>query len=99
MHDSAYFWAHARPPATRPTSSVRTAPASSRPESNATSSADITGPGKISLVSKSGTLTYQMMYELRTSASPLHGIGGDPVIGTTHIDALQAFQEPETGRS
>jgi succinyl-CoA synthetase alpha subunit len=59
---------------------------------------DITGPGKIGLVSKSGTLTYQMMYELRdigfTSAV---GIGGDPIIGTTHIDCLRAFQDdPET---
>ena len=59
---------------------------------------DITGPGKIGLVSKSGTLTYQMMYELRdigfTSAV---GIGGDPIIGTTHIDCLKAFQDdPET---
>ena len=58
----------------------------------------IAGKGPIGLVSKSGTLTYQMMYELRdfgfTSAI---GIGGDPVIGTTHIDALQAFEDdPET---
>jgi len=60
--------------------------------------ANITGPCKIGLVSKSGTLTYQMMYELRdigfTSAV---GIGGDPVIGTTHIDCLQAFEDdPDT---
>ncbi len=60
--------------------------------------ADITGPGRIGLVSKSGTLTYQMMYELRDIGfSTAVGIGGDPVIGTTHIDCLQAFQEdPET---
>ena len=60
--------------------------------------ADITGPGRIGLVSKSGTLTYQMMYELRDFGfSSAVGIGGDPVIGTTHIDALQAFQDdPET---
>jgi succinyl-CoA synthetase alpha subunit len=60
--------------------------------------ADITGPGKIGLVSKSGTLTYQMMYELRDIGfSTCVGIGGDPVIGTTHIDALAAFQDdPET---
>jgi succinyl-CoA synthetase alpha subunit len=47
---------------------------------------------------KSGTLTYQMMYELRDIGfSTAVGIGGDPVIGTTHIDCLQAFQEdPET---
>jgi len=60
--------------------------------------ADITGPGKIGLVSKSGTLTYQMMYELRDLGfSTAIGIGGDPIIGTTHIDALAAFQaDPET---
>jgi succinyl-CoA synthetase alpha subunit len=60
--------------------------------------ADITGPGKIGLVSKSGTLTYQMMFELRDIGfSTCVGIGGDPVIGTTHIDALQAFEDdPET---
>ncbi|MGH3686610.1 MAG: succinate--CoA ligase subunit alpha [Pseudonocardiaceae bacterium] len=56
--------------------------------------ANITGPGKIGLVSKSGTLTYQMMYELRDIGfSTCVGIGGDPVIGTTHIDALQAFED------
>jgi succinyl-CoA synthetase alpha subunit len=60
--------------------------------------ADITGPGRIGLVSKSGTLTYQMMYELRDLGfSTAVGIGGDPIIGTTHIDALAAFQEdPDT---
>jgi succinyl-CoA synthetase alpha subunit len=60
--------------------------------------ADITGAGPIGLVSKSGTLTYQMMYELRDLGfSSGVGIGGDPVIGTTHIDALQAFEaDPET---
>jgi len=60
--------------------------------------ADITGTGPIGLVSKSGTLTYQMMFELRDIGfSTAIGIGGDPVIGTTHIDALRAFQDdPET---
>jgi len=60
--------------------------------------ADITGAGPIGLVSKSGTLTYQMMYELRDIGfSTAVGIGGDPVIGTTHIDCLRAFQDdPET---
>ena len=60
--------------------------------------ADITGPGPIGLVSKSGTLTYQMMYELRDLGfSTGIGIGGDPVIGTTHIDALSAFEaDPDT---
>ena len=60
--------------------------------------ATIAGAGRIGLVSKSGTLTYQMMYELRDIGfSTCIGIGGDPVIGTTHIDALKAFQDdPET---
>ncbi len=60
--------------------------------------ADIAKAGRIGLVSKSGTLTYQMMYELRDIGfSTCVGIGGDPVIGTTHIDCLQAFQDdPET---
>jgi succinyl-CoA synthetase alpha subunit len=60
--------------------------------------ADITGSGPIGLVSKSGTLTYQMMYELRDFGfSTGIGIGGDPVIGTTHIDALAAFEaDPDT---
>ena len=60
--------------------------------------ANIAGPGKIGLVSKSGTLTYQMMYELRDFGfSTAVGIGGDPIIGTTHIDCLEAFeQDPET---
>jgi len=60
--------------------------------------ADITSEGRIGLVSKSGTLTYQMMYELRDIGfSTCVGIGGDPVIGTTHIDCLRAFAaDPET---
>ncbi|MBM2619269.1 succinate--CoA ligase subunit alpha [Actinoplanes sp. LDG1-06] len=60
--------------------------------------ADITPGGRIGLVSKSGTLTYQLMYELRDFGfSTAVGIGGDPVIGTTHIDALKAFQDdPDT---
>ncbi|NLG56120.1 MAG: succinate--CoA ligase subunit alpha [Rhodococcus sp.] len=60
--------------------------------------ANISGTGPIGLVSKSGTLTYQMMYELRDFGfSTAIGIGGDPVIGTTHIDAIEAFEkDPET---
>ena len=60
--------------------------------------ADIAGAGRIGLVSKSGTLTYQMMYELREFGfSTAVGIGGDPIIGTTHIDCLEAFEaDPET---
>ncbi len=60
--------------------------------------ASISGPGRIGLVSKSGTLTYQMMFELRDIGfTTAVGIGGDPIIGTTHIDCLQAFQDdPDT---
>ncbi len=60
--------------------------------------ANITVKGPVGLVSKSGTLTYQMMYELRDLGfSTAIGIGGDPIIGTTHIDALEAFEnDPET---
>ncbi|BBY19718.1 succinate--CoA ligase subunit alpha [Mycolicibacterium litorale] len=60
--------------------------------------ANITDSGPVGLVSKSGTLTYQMMYELRDFGfSTAIGIGGDPVIGTTHIDAIEAFEkDPDT---
>jgi len=60
--------------------------------------ANIADAGRIGLVSKSGTLTYQMMYELREYGfSTAVGIGGDPIIGTTHIDCLEAFQaDPDT---
>lgn len=60
--------------------------------------ADITTEGIIGLVSKSGTLTYQMMYELKDLGfTTAIGIGGDPIVGTTHIDALAAFEkDPET---
>lgn len=60
--------------------------------------ADITKSGRIGLVSKSGTLTYQLMYELRDIGfSTCVGIGGDPVVGTTHIDCLAAFEgDPDT---
>ncbi len=58
--------------------------------------AHISGPGRIGLVSKSGTLTYQMMYELRDHGfSTAVGIGGDPVVGLKHIDVLQAFEEDD----
>jgi succinyl-CoA synthetase alpha subunit len=98
VHDSTYFWAHAQGGSTRiigPNCPGLISPG----RSNAgIIPANITKQGKIGLVSKSGTLTYQMMYELRDIGfSTAVGIGGDPVIGTTHIDCLQAFQEdPET---
>ncbi|KQS73482.1 succinate--CoA ligase subunit alpha [Modestobacter sp. Leaf380] len=98
VKDSTEFWAYAQGKSTRiigPNCPGLISPG----RSNAgIIPADITQAGKIGLVSKSGTLTYQMMYELRDIGfSTAIGIGGDPVIGTTHIDALQAFQDdPET---
>jgi succinyl-CoA synthetase alpha subunit len=98
VHDSTYFWAHAQGGTTRiigPNCPGLISPG----RSNAgIIPANITKQGRIGLVSKSGTLTYQMMYELRDIGfSTCVGIGGDPVIGTTHIDCLQAFQDdPET---
>ena len=58
----------------------------------------IAGKGPVGLVSKSGTLTYQMMFELKDYGfTTAIGIGGDPVIGTSHIDALEAFEkDPDT---
>ncbi len=100
VHDSAYFWAHAVAKGNKTRIIGPNCPGLISPgKSNAgIIPADITGPGKIGLVSKSGTLTYQMMYELRDIGfSSAVGIGGDPIIGTTHIDALEAFeQDPET---
>jgi succinyl-CoA synthetase alpha subunit len=98
VHDSTSFWAHAQGGSTRiigPNCPGLISPG----RSNAgIIPANITQQGRIGLVSKSGTLTYQMMYELRDIGfSTCVGIGGDPVIGTTHIDCLQAFQDdPET---
>ncbi|GAA3267077.1 MULTISPECIES: succinate--CoA ligase subunit alpha [Dactylosporangium] len=100
VHDTAYFWAHAQATGNATRIIGPNCPGIASPgKSNAgIIPADITGPGKIGLVSKSGTLTYQMMYELRDIGfSTAIGIGGDPVIGTTHIDALAAFEgDPET---
>jgi len=100
VHDSATFWAHAVAKGNKTRIIGPNCPGVISPgKSNAgIIPANITGPGKIGLVSKSGTLTYQMMYELRDIGfSTAVGIGGDPIIGTTHIDALEAFQaDPET---
>jgi succinyl-CoA synthetase alpha subunit len=99
VHDSAYFWAHAVATGNKTRIIGPNCPGIISPgKSNAgIIPADIAGAGKIGLVSKSGTLTYQMMYELREIGfSSAIGIGGDPVIGTTHIDALEAFEaDPE----
>src|SRR6478672_2570968 len=100
VHDSAWFWAHAVANGNRTRIIGPNCPGIISPgKSNAgIIPADIAGAGKIGLVSKSGTLTYQMMYELRDIGfSTGIGIGGDPIIGTTHIDALEAFQnDPDT---
>jgi succinyl-CoA synthetase alpha subunit len=100
VHDAAYVWAHACAKGNQTRIIGPNCPGIISPgKSNAgIIPADIAGPGRIGLVSKSGTLTYQMMYELREIGfSTAIGIGGDPVIGTTHIDALEAFQaDPET---
>ncbi|SFN10140.1 succinyl-CoA synthetase alpha subunit [Pseudonocardia ammonioxydans] len=110
VHDSAYFWAHAVATGPEQPGTPHTTPRTriigpncpgiiSPGKSNAgIIPANIAGPGKIGLVSKSGTLTYQMMFELRDFGfSTAIGIGGDPVIGTTHIDALAAFEaDPDT---
>jgi succinyl-CoA synthetase alpha subunit len=100
VHDTAYFWAHAVATGNRTRIIGPNCPGLISPgKSNAgIIPADITGPGSIGLVSKSGTLTYQMMYELRdVGFSSAVGIGGDPIVGTTHIDALQAFEDdPDT---
>ena len=100
VHDTAAFCAHARTSPVRARIIGPNCPGVISPgASNAgIIPADITGPGRIGLVSKSGTLTYQMMFELRDIGfSTCVGIGGDPVIGTTHIEALQAFEDdPDT---
>jgi succinyl-CoA synthetase alpha subunit len=99
VHDSTEFYAHALKVGKSRIIGPNCPGITSPGKSNAgIIPADITPGGRIGLVSKSGTLTYQMMYELRDFGfSTCVGIGGDPVIGTTHIDCLQAFQDdPET---
>ncbi|MCC3652156.1 MULTISPECIES: succinate--CoA ligase subunit alpha [Streptomyces] len=100
VHDTAAFWAHAGAQGHKTRIVGPNCPGLISPgQSNAgIIPADITNAGRIGLVSKSGTLTYQMMYELRDLGfSSAVGIGGDPVIGTTHIDALAAFEaDPDT---
>lgn len=98
VQDSAEFWAYAQGKKTRiigPNCPGIITPGEALA---GITPANIAGKGPIGLVSKSGTLTYQMMFELRDFGfSTAIGIGGDPIIGTTHIDALEAFEaDPET---
>ncbi|MBZ6079815.1 succinate--CoA ligase subunit alpha [Streptomyces olivaceus] len=95
VHDSAAFWSYAGKKGNKTRIIGPNCPGIITPgQSNVgIIPGDITKPGRIGLVSKSGTLTYQMMYELRDIGfSTAVGIGGDPIIGTTHIDALAAFE-------
>jgi succinyl-CoA synthetase alpha subunit len=99
VHDTAWALAHVRRTGTSRIIGPNCPGIASPGKSNAgIIPSDITGGGRIGLVSKSGTLTYQLMYELRDIGFTTSvGIGGDPIIGTTHIDCLQAFQDdPET---
>src|SRR5689334_19697658 len=94
VHDTAAFYQYAKDAGTTRIIGPNCPGLISPGKSNAgIIPADITPQGRIGLVSKSGTLTYQMMYELREFGfSTCVGIGGDPVIGTTHIDCLDAFE-------
>jgi len=99
VKDSAEFWTYARQAGTTRIIGPNCPGVISPGASNAgIIPAGIAGAGRIGLVSKSGTLTYQMIYELRDLGfSTAVGIGGDPIIGTTHIDCLEAFQnDPDT---
>jgi succinyl-CoA synthetase alpha subunit len=63
-------------------------------------SGDIFAPGRVGLVSRSGTLTYQLVDNLArrdVGQSTVIGIGGDPIIGTDFVDALRLFDDdPDT---
>ena len=99
VKDSAEFWTYARQAGTTRIIGPNCPGVISPGACNAgIIPANIAGPGRVGLVSKSGTLTYQMMYELRDYGfSTAVGIGGDPIIGTTHIDCLAAFEaDPDT---
>ena len=100
VHDSAYFWQYAIDKGNKTRIIGPNCPGIITPGEALAgiTPANITKKGPVGLVSKSGTLTYQMMYELRDLGfSTAIGIGGDPVVGTTHIDALAAFEaDPET---
>ncbi len=98
VQDSADFWAYAQGKGTRiigPNCPGIITPGEALA---GITPATISGSGPVGLVSKSGTLTYQMMFELKDFGfSTAIGIGGDPIVGTTHIDALEAFEnDPDT---
>jgi succinyl-CoA synthetase alpha subunit len=61
---------------------------------------EVTHQGPVGLVSRSGTLTYQVMYEMAEAGvgqTTAVGIGGDPVVGSSFIDVLSRFEaDPET---
>lgn len=98
VQDTAEFWAYAQGSKTRIIGPNCPGIISPGQALAGITPANISGPGPVGLVSKSGTLTYQMMYELRDFGfTTAIGIGGDPIVGTTHIDALAAFEaDPET---
>jgi succinyl-CoA synthetase alpha subunit len=99
VHDTAEFFAYAEKSGTTRLIGPNCPGLISPGKSNAgIIPGTITKAGRIGLVSKSGTLTYQMMYELGDLGfSTAVGIGGDPIIGTTHIDCLAAFEaDPDT---
>ncbi|MDJ0334227.1 succinate--CoA ligase subunit alpha [Salinibacterium sp. G-O1] len=100
VQDSAEFWALAKSKGNKTRIIGPNCPGIITPGESLVgiTPATITGKGPVGLVSKSGTLTYQMMFELRDLGfSTAIGIGGDPIVGTTHIDALEAFEaDPET---
>ena len=100
VHDTAFFLARARAAGGQTRVIGPNCPGLISPGRSSAGiiPADVTGPGRIGLVSKSGTLTYQLMHELHdTGFSTCVGIGGDPLIGTSHIDCLRAFEDdPQT---
>ena len=100
VQDSAAFWALAKSKGGKTRIIGPNCPGIITPGESLVGITPATLPGKgpVGLVSKAGTLTYPMMYEMRDLGfSTAIGIGGDPIVGTTHIDALEAFEaDPET---